>query len=198
MKKIRQLFLHPSTFFEEIKKGRLAWRFSLGIFGFALVAAGFFYAFKPQGFPQDSFSASAGTHSLGFWLAISFLGGLFTAASGAIVWIALRFLEGKFKISLPQILYVLFVCHIWYIVLFASLALACAVRSPSLYKASELVFSLAGFVFTIMGIKLTADSSVPRVFVSLLVSSLGIVAFLFALHLGGLLPADILKVLLFV
>ncbi|MBI2071146.1 MAG: hypothetical protein HYT79_11160 [Elusimicrobia bacterium] len=194
-----QLIKSPRAFFKRLEKPSPAiWRFCLGIYGASIIAASIFYTWKPEGFPKDGFSAEVGSHSILFWLAMGAAGAGLTVLVGAMIWLLLRFLEGKFKITLPQTLLVLFASHVWYLILFAVLAAACILMSAELYKIAEFIFSLAGFIFTIAGIKTLGRSTAPRVFVCLLVSSLGIVCLLFGLYLAEILPGDILKVLLFV
>ncbi|MBI4668560.1 MAG: hypothetical protein HY747_05145 [Elusimicrobia bacterium] len=195
---LKEIVVSPSDFFKRIEQGQNLWAFCLGIYSASIIAAGLFYTFKPPGFPSDSVSADAGGHSFWFWLAMGLAGGVMTLAIGACLCLLLRFIEGKFKISLSQTMFVLLASHIWYLILSVFLAGACYFKSAQFYKMSELVFSLAGFIFTIAGIKKTAKTTVPRVFVSLLVSSLGLVCGLFSLYLIGLLPNEILKVLLFI
>ncbi|MEK7287975.1 MAG: YIP1 family protein [Elusimicrobiota bacterium] len=195
---IGELLLKPSRFFRRIAQGEEPWRLCLGIYASSILAAGVFYAYKPQGFPQDSYSADVGSHSLSFWLLMGALGGILTLVVGALMRVLLRFLEGEWRISLAQITLVLLATHVWYLLLFVALATATAAHAPQFYKTAELVFSLIGFIVTVIGVKTVAKTTAPKVAVSAVVSSLALVATLFGLYLANALPSDILKVLLFI
>ncbi|MBI4062888.1 MAG: hypothetical protein HY401_01125 [Elusimicrobia bacterium] len=195
---LSELVLKPSAFFARAKNELPRWGFGWAIYGLSLIAASLFYALKPEGFPKDSFSSAAGSHSIGFWLMMSLLGVILTLLTALVVSALIRFQEGSWKIGFPKTFYVLMVCHIWYLILFVLLSLASAARSEPLYKIFEISISFIGFFFTIWALKMTARTTIAKVFVSLLLSSLGLMAGLFTLYLTGIIPTEILKVLLFI
>lgn len=195
---LAELLISPSKFFSRIASGENLGKLASGIYFVSMMAASLFYAYKPQGFPEDSFSADVGRHSVAFWLGMGALGFVMTLIMGGVIRLLLRFLQGQWSASFGQILAVLLASHIWYLLLFLVLTVGVWTRSAQLYKTAELVFSLIGFVVTVVGIKTVARATAPKVVASVVVSSLALVAALFGLYLAGALPTEVLKVLLFV
>lgn len=193
-----ELLISPRIFFHRMRRGPLPWNFGIGVYGASLAASSVFYAFKPEGFPSDSLSADIGRRSLPFWLGMNVIGFVLTGLIAAAIWLLLRFLEGSFRARLDQIFFVQIVTHAWYLSLVAALTLACLTGSENFFKFSEFVFSVIALVVTVTGLKIMARSTAPRVFVSMLLASLIVVACLYGLHFTGVVSSEMLKVLLII
>ncbi|MFC1522273.1 hypothetical protein ACFL6Y_07675, partial [Elusimicrobiota bacterium] len=183
------------VYFKSLPGNKDIFKFSLIIYFLSIMAASVFYSAKPVGFPEGGVGAQMEGHSIAFWLAMGFLGFFLTIASAYLMMLALYFLESRW-ITFTDLLAVLFSAHAYYLVLFIVIGTATMLRNAAIYKISELALSLLGFIFTIVGVKIIAKTSASKALLVMLVSSLGIVAAIFGLHLAGILPKSLLKVIL--
>lgn len=195
---IKQILFAPSSYFERIENNRLPRGFPVAIFMAAIIAGSFFYAWKPAGFPQGSFSADAGSHGIGFWLLMGLLGFLLALIAAALCWAFFRFLDPQLKVRIGAIIAVTLSAHVYYIFLFGFLWLACLTQGEAFYKAAELVFSLASFVFIVSGLRSVARSSGPKAFLVVFLSSLVLLVILYGFYFKGLLPESVFRALLLV
>ncbi|MBI4370445.1 MAG: hypothetical protein HY547_09485 [Elusimicrobia bacterium] len=193
-----EVIRRPGVFFARIRAREIPWIFLSGLYLVSVIAVSLLYALKPQGFPQESFSADVGRHSFWFWMAMSFVGLAMTILIAGIISVLVRFLEGRSKVALTQTLAVLLATHVWYLVMALALGVAVWGRWAGVYKFFEFALSLIGFIYTVRGIRQVAGISAPKALVCLLLSSLAAVSGLFAGYLTGLLPEQMLKVLLFI
>ncbi len=194
---LKELIFKPSQYFRRVSQGQISFKFPFFIYAVSVVGGGAFYCWKPQGFPRDSFSSDLGVHSFGFWLGVGVLGFFLTIAVAGLVWIFLRFLEKRSAITLKNVVLITFSSHVYYILLFGFLLAATVVQAESFYKISEIVWSLASFVFTLAAIRAVSEVSVGKIFLSLFTASMAGAAILYAMYLVGILPAELLKALLF-
>lgn len=194
---LKELLFKPSGYFRRIKKGQGNLNFSVTLYAFSILAGSLFYYFKPQNFPRESFTSDMGGHSLVFWFLAGAIGFVLTTGICCCVWLLIRFLERRFVIKLQNIFIIVFSSHIYYLLLVVFLSAACFFQAETAYKTFEVIFALAGFIFTLAGIRLVSGSTLGRVFLSIFVASLLGAATLYGVYLAGILPVELLKALLF-
>lgn len=191
------LILRPGLYFHHLQEHSYPWKLIGVVYALSMVAASVFYSQKPLGFPPQGLSAELEQQSFLFWMVISCAGLLLTLA---VAWLSksiLRFL-GSSMITLPQMLLVMMGSHVYYLIMFALLGGACLAKSPAFYQTSELFFSFAGLIFTVRGIRFVGRVTIPKAFLSILLSSLLIIAVIVALSMAKILPSPIFKALLLI
>ena len=193
----KELLFRPSQYFLRITRNQVPFKFPVLVYAVSSIMGGVFYCLKPQGFPQDSFSSDMGAHSFGFWLCVGAMGFVLTLLTAALAWVFFLFLDKRSPITLKNVVLIIFSSHIYYVLLFLFLAIATAARAENFYKISEIILSLISFIFALSAIRAVSEISVGKVFLGLFTSSMAAAAILYGMYLAGVLPAEILKALLF-
>lgn len=191
------LMVNPGRAFHRFKLAPLPWKLPTVLYALSLMAAAFFYAYKPAGFPEGSMTADVEAKPVYFWLLAGSFGAVLTVGVNAVSWLILRY-TGKTQATMAQLLMVVFSSHFYYLLLFIVLSLASWQRWVTLYKTGEMFFSLASLIFTIRGIRAVAHVSIPKAFLALFLSSLAAIAVLLALSLTGLIPSEFFRALLLI
>lgn len=193
---LKSVYLHPRRDAAKLARPERLGEALVVYFG-GLVVAGWFYATLPEGLPHEFMELMPGLAvqpgGLAFWLRMAFAGSLLMAANALILALGLR-LFGT-KTPLLGIVALTAWLQAYYALMFPLMKVGVWLESARLTLGAQIATALWFLVAAVLALREASGVRLPKVLLSLVVSTFLPVIGLYLMFAGGLVSQDYLKVI---